>query len=726
LDTLTAVGGTTYSWSSGEATNPITVSPASDASYTVTGTTNGCSNTAVAAVQVNPVPIITVNSGTICAGLSDTLIAAGGTTYSWSNGEAINPIIVSPTNTATYTVTGYSLGCAGNAIATVTINQLPVSNAGAIVSFCSGDSAAIGAPTTIGYTYLWSPTNGLNSATVSDPKIILANTSTGIDTINYSVITTNNGCYSADTVAVTVFPIPVSGFVSPAGQCFKGNNFSFNAGGSFLPNPNFLWSFGTNASPSASSLQNPSGIIFSTVGHQTVTLKITQHGCVSNIYIDSLSLFSGPIANFSFANVCLHQAMNFNNLSFAPGDTVSGWVWDFGNGTPSVITENPVYTYTNSGTFPVTLIATTNKGCKDTAQLYAKVHPLPDAKFSAANVCSGTSVQFSNLSSIPSSDTIQSWTWNFGDASPVNHNSTTSHLFTNVGSHATQLLATSNFGCRDSITKNIIIHPNPIVKFSAKDTIGCAPRCLVFQDSSSFLNGFNVQLAWNIGDGSPLSHQQNFEHCYTNSSVDSNAYFAVTLTVTSDSGCVSTQSKNKYITLYPHPNADFSVQPQSTLITEPVISTTNLTTGATLWNWDFGDLTISSLQHPAPHNYNDTGTYVITLITSTQHGCIDTVRQTITIEPDFVFYIPNAFSPDDDGINDTFTGKGVFINQYEMTIFDRWGNLIFFSDDILKPWDGMANHGSEIAQRDVYIYSIKVTDFKNKKYSYKGDVTLVR
>ncbi|MDP1743997.1 MAG: gliding motility-associated C-terminal domain-containing protein, partial [Bacteroidota bacterium] len=181
-----------------------------------------------------------------------------------------------------------------------------------------------------------------------------------------------------------------------------------------------------------------------------------------------------------------------------------------------------------------------------------------------------------------------------------------------------------------------------------------------------------------------------------------------------------------YVIVYPNPVANFTVQPEVTTIVDPVISIIDASTGSNFWSWNFGDLGIDSLVNPLPHTYADTGTYTITLITSTQYNCFDTAYQTIIIEPDFVFYIPNSFSPNDDGVNDTFSGKGIFISKYEMRIFDRWGNLIFVSDDVDKAWDGKANRGAEIAQGDVYIYSINIVDYKKGKHSYKGIVTLVR
>ncbi|MDP1747275.1 MAG: gliding motility-associated C-terminal domain-containing protein, partial [Bacteroidota bacterium] len=143
-------------------------------------------------------------------------------------------------------------------------------------------------------------------------------------------------------------------------------------------------------------------------------------------------------------------------------------------------------------------------------------------------------------------------------------------------------------------------------------------------------------------------------------------------------------------------------------------------------NWNFGDSTTSSLSNPGSHTYQNTGTYTITLITSTIYNCIDTAYETIIIEPEFEFYIPNAFTPNGDEKNDSFSPKGVFIKEYEMMIFDRWGNLIFFSDDINKGWDGKINRGTEIALQDVYVYSIRVIDFKKEEYLYKGIVTLLR
>ncbi len=179
--------------------------------------------------------------------------------------------------------------------------------------------------------------------------------------------------------------------------------------------------------------------------------------------------------------------------------------------------------------------------------------------------------------------------------------------------------------------------------------------------------------------------------------------------------------------MYPEPVANFSVSPPIATITDPVVSITNLSMGATTWTWNFGGSSTdsSTVQNPADQTYADTGTYVIRLITNTQYGCRDTSHQTVVVEPDFMFYIPNAFTPNGDGINDVFIPNGMFISGFEMLIFDRWGNLVYKTEDISKPWNGSVKNGSEAAQQDVYIYYIKTTDFKANTYSYKGIVTLL-
>ena len=282
----------------------------------------------------------------------------------------------------------------------------------------------------------------------------------------------------------------------------------------------------------------------------------------------------------------------------------------------------------------------------------------------------------------------------------------------------------SGFGCADSVTQTVTINPNPTVAFTVDDSSGCHPHCVSFNSTSSVATGTIAGWLWDFGDNTSSS-SQDAPHCYTNTGPATLA-FSPTLTVTSDNGCTSMLTISNYIEVFPQPLAQFSVAPQTAAITDPTISIINASEVATIWSWSFGDSQISNAEQPFSHTYADTGSYIITLIASTQDNCADTAYQTVIVEPDFLFYIPNAFTPDGDGVNDTFSGKGIFIMDYEMSIFDRWGNLIYKTQNMDSPWDGKANNGSEQAEIDVYVYTVTVTDFKKTKHNYKGIVSLIK
>ncbi len=169
--------------------------------------------------------------------------------------------------------------------------------------------------------------------------------------------------------------------------------------------------------------------------------------------------------------------------------------------------------------------------------------------------------------------------------------------------------------------------------------------------------------------------------------------------------------------------------PLTNSIENPVINFTDESVSATSWLWNFGNFSTplantSSLRNPT-HTYSAVGTYCISLVVA--NGiCIDSTTLCLVINPLFTFYVPNAFSPNNDGINDEFFGKGENIKQFEMTIYDRWGNLLFYGDDISKHWQGNVIGGTGIAQEDVYVYVINIKDNLNQYHKYIGSLSLVK
>ena len=107
-------------------------------------------------------------------------------------------------------------------------------------------------------------------------------------------------------------------------------------------------------------------------------------------------------------------------------------------------------------------------------------------------------------------------------------------------------------------------------------------------------------------------------------------------------------------------------------------------------------------------------------------GCADSITRTVVITSPILLYIPEAFTPNGDGINDTFLPQGEGVGEYSLSIYDRWGNLVFLSDDIEKGWDGIVNDGTEIAQIDAYVYVVEAQDLNKKTYTYRGSIKLIR
>ena len=179
------------------------------------------------------------------------------------------------------------------------------------------------------------------------------------------------------------------------------------------------------------------------------------------------------------------------------------------------------------------------------------------------------------------------------------------------------------------------------------------------------------------------------------------------------------------------PTADFDYGQQPVSILAPEVQFTNQSTpGLPHYSWNFGDVygtDTSSLFNPS-HTYNNVGTYYVTLTVSTASGCSATVVKPVVINEDYAIYVPNAFSPNGDGVNEIFKAEGEGIKDFKLYIFDRWGLLIFYSDDINKGWDGRVQGTGSVdpVQEDVYVWKIEATDYAKKGHKLHGTVTLLK
>ncbi|HET6990562.1 MAG TPA: PKD domain-containing protein, partial [Bacteroidia bacterium] len=491
----------------------------------------------------------------------------------------------------------------------------------------------------------------------------------------------------------------------------------------------YHWDFGDPAvTNDTSNLTNPT-YTYTTGGTYNVTL-ITNPGPCSDTAVLSVTVNPGPAVAFVAPAVCLGSATSFTDQSVIAVGNITSWHWDFGvttltNDTSNV--QNPNYTYSSAGTFNVTLTCTSNNGCVSTLTIPITVNALPAANFSSNIACQGSSTTLIDLSNA-GTGTITNWTWNFGDGSPTSSVQNPTHTYANDSTFNVSLIVTNSAGCVDTVNLPVLTSSVPVVAFAADTLSGCPLLCVDFTDQSTIASGTLVAWTWDFGDGSNPSSTQNPSHCFPSSGI-----YSVTLTTVSNGGCTSSLMIPNMITVDPVPHASFSANPNPTTILNPLVYFTDLSTGNPItWHWDFGDLSTTadtSIVQNTQYSYTAEtgGTYSVNLVVTNQYGCADDTTVDIIVEPDFAFFIPNSFTPNGDGVNDGFYGTGYGITTYQIWIFDRWGNLIFTTKDINEAWDGsVQGKGGDIAQIDVYVWKVLLTDVFNKKHKYIGHVSLIK
>lgn len=365
-----------------------------------------------------------------------------------------------------------------------------------------------------------------------------------------------------------------------------------------------------------------------------------------------------------------------------------------------------------------------------------EVVPGPTAQFSADSVCPGSVMTFTDTS-IPQNGNgpLTDWSWNFGDPPSGTADTSTfqnpTHTYGTSGNYDVILQITDSVGCRARDTVQVLVYPLPVIAFTSDVDSGCAPLCVNFTDQSTVLNSTITGWVWNFGNGNMDSLTGTPQNCY-----NADGDYTVTLTATSAEGCTFTDSIVSMIHVIPGPQADFAFGPQPVTITDPTILFTNLTTGnPSSFTWDFDDPAsldnVSTITSPT-HVYSDTGNFCVTLIAYGGNGtCPDTSVQCLVISPDVNIWIPNAFTPNNNGNNDVWGpvySDNLAIKEFEMLIFDRWGNLIFKTNDIYAGWDGkQPNNGSKFVMNDVYVYSIRIVEkYIGKEYRFLGHVSVIR
>jgi gliding motility-associated-like protein len=279
--------------------------------------------------------------------------------------------------------------------------------------------------------------------------------------------------------------------------------------------------------------------------------------------------------------------------------------------------------------------------------------------------------------------------------------------------------ATTVFGCENTDSVFIAVEHPTIPEFLTDVSVGCVPLTVEFTNNTP---GGSIDCIWQI-DGTTFDNCGPFSYTF-----NSDGYYDITLTTTSPNGCEASVTVDDAIYVAPMPVADFLFSPVELTELNPHVNFHNTSINSSAWIWDFGDGSLSSLQDPM-HDYPQApGTYNVMLIAISPYNCIDTVMHTVVINEEVIYYVPNAFTPDGDNYNQDF--KPIFTSgfdpyDYHLTIFNRWGEILFESYDAKYGWDG--TYAGEICADGSYVWKVEFkVNATDERVMKTGHVSLMR
>lgn len=384
---------------------------------------------------------------------------------------------------------------------------------------------------------------------------------------------------------------------------------------------------GCKGTPQSSTLQSPSTINFSVAdtGKVIFELKENNSNGSQSVFVDSIVVaISKPTAGFSASPACLGNSVQFTDTSKTCFGTINAWKWDFGDGATSTL-QNPTHTYLTTGTFITSLKVFTNNNDSSSLSIPITVYDLPNANFTVLDsACVGATVLF-NDASTSSSGTVNQWEWLFGDTN-TGVGATTTHEYTNSGNFTITLIATTNFGCRDSAFDVISIKAGPLTNFVVNNT--CTGETAIFTNLSTVSGTTISSNTWLFGDGNSAT-TQNASNTYSNNP----ASYTVQLTSIGANGCSNTFEKQVRIGNKPLVDFNLSQDTVCTFTNFDVIDNSVGGSGETIIKriWDFGDGTLDSTNTQVSHSYSNPGTYTITLYVVNAEDCDSVLSKNIVV-----------------------------------------------------------------------------------------------
>lgn len=673
-------------------------------------------------VIVHPLPVISgtaVITPSACAGSTGSITGMTSSgpapiTYTWSDGTGTvlssstttSDLLNQPAGQYTLTVTD-AQGCEDSQSG-FTIDNENSPNAPIVVTpldYCQNETALV--LTATGANLLWYTTaaGGTGSAAAPLPSTAAPGTTT------FYVSQTNNGCESlrsAINVEVIATPI-VPSVTTPLRSCQNSTPGTLQATGNSL-----LWY--TAPTGGTGSASTPV-ISTATGGNQFYYVSQTVNTCESarslvTVEIIPLTTFSGtPII---VPSNCGQSTGSITGINVAGGsNTLTTFTWTNSSGTQVgttlILNNQPAGTYT--------LTATDQDQCAASHgpfNIPLANPPAPPAAVSPVEFCQSSTA-------IALSATGASILWYTTATGGAGSTTAPTPITTTVGS--TSYFATQTVNGCESPRKEIIVNitDSPGAEFALTNQTGCAPYCVTFQNLSTPTGAPLVSYQW-TSNGEEFSTEAAPNECFTSGT------YEISLLITDAIGCSRQITKTNFLIVVPAPVAGFSSSRPEAPEEDPlIVFTTTNPRADQIVVWNFGDTTTDTAYISA-HNFPEAGTYCVNQTVSDMYGCSDREEQCITITSDFYLYIPNSFTPNADGINDTWLPsiKGKF-TSYRLSIFNRWGDMVFNTTDEAVPWVGEIQSGDYYyAQDGMYHFVIVLEDINKNPKEYRGHIQVLR
>ena len=418
---------------------------------------------------------------------------------------------------------------------------------------------------------------------------------------------------------------------------------------------------------------------------------------------------------------CGDNTVSFRNESFQRNN-IDVWRWEFdidgqlqsfGDWSPSV-------TFPDTGTYLGHLILNPNTACGDTANIRVQIFPEIRAGFSFDyDTCLAGPTLFTDAS-FSGSGQLTNWNWAFGDGQGSADRNPL-HIYREPGNFPATLEVTDINGCKDALTQTLPYFPIPeLIVIAPSAFTGCVPATIFF-DNLSFPISDAYDLLWEFGDGGTdtvISPTYTYEQPGT---------YTVSLDIVSPLNCQTDTTFFNLITILPAPVAGFSFTPEQPSNIEPTVNFFDESSGAIRWLYDFGTGQSSSLPNPA-YTFPDTGFYEVMQIVTHPSGCMDTLLKTLDVRPEVRYFLPNAFTPNNDGSNDEYVGAGIMegASNFNLSVWNRWGELVFETSDPFLGWNGRKHNTGKEAPSGVYMVLVTFNGPRGEPFEIKGVATVVR